>query len=135
MANNDSEDRYRYMGLEMIPTPRYDAKTDEPCPGTGWMWRVENGVMALKFNNDKVLISTVKGFEDYEDWDRGHDLQDVILRSAADGLSIPDALERVRKAFGNPTVVVALKDINESADELRPTAQQLLNPHRGTRNE
>ncbi|OIR42795.1 hypothetical protein [Corynebacterium sp. NML130628] len=129
MASNDSDDRYQYMGLEMIPTPRYDAKTDEPCTGTAWMWRVENGVIALEFNNDKVLTGTSYGFEDYKDWDRGDDLQDVILSAAVDGLSIPEALERVRKAFGNPTVIIALKDINESADELGPTAQQLVRPN------
>ena len=99
------------------------------------MWRVEHGVVALKFNNGKVLTGTVKGFDDYEDWDRGDALQDVILGSAADGLSIPEALERVRKAFGSHDVIVDLRDINESADELRPTAQQLLTPYRGTRNE
>lgn len=126
MANNDSEDRYRYMGLEMIPTPCYNAKTSEPCPGTAWMWRVEHGVMALKFNNDKVLTGTGYGFDDSKDWDRGDELQDVILSAAADGLSIPEALERVRRAFGNPDIIVDLKDINESADELRPTAQQLV---------
>lgn len=129
MASNDSDDRYRYMGLEMIPTPCYDAKTDEPCPGTGWMWRGENGVIALEFNNDKVLVGASNGFEDYVDWDRENALQDVILGSAADGLSIPEALERVRKAFGNPTVIIALKDINESADELGPTAHQLVRPN------
>ena len=102
MCSNDGEDRYRYMGLEMIPTPCYDAKTFEPCPGTAWMWRVENGVIALEFNNDKVLVGASNGFEDYVDWDRGHELQSVILRSAADGLSIPEALERVRKVFGPP---------------------------------
>ena len=127
MSSNDVEDRYRYMGLEMIPTPCYKAKTSEPCPGTAWMWRVENGVVALKFNNDKVLTGTGYGFDDYKDWDRGDDLQDVILSSAADGLSIPEALERVRKAFGHPTVIVALKDINKSADELGPTAHKLMN--------
>lgn len=127
MSSNDGEDRYRYMGLEMIPTPRYDAKTLETCPGTAWMWRVENGVIALKFNNDKVLTGTGRGFEDYVEWDRGDALQDVILGSAADELSIPEALERVRKAFGNPTVIVALKDINKSADELGPTAHKLMN--------
>lgn len=37
----------------------------------------------------------------------------MILSAAADGLSLPDALERVRKAFGNPDVIVDLKDINE----------------------
>lgn len=91
------------------------------------MWRVENGVVALKFNNGKVLTGTGYGFDDYKDWDRGDELQDVILSAAADGLSIPEALERVRKAFGNPTVVVALQDINESADELGPIAQKLRN--------
>lgn len=64
------------------------------------MWPVEKGVKALKFNNDKMLTCTESGFEDYVDWDRGHELQSVILRSAADGLSIPEALERVRKVFG-----------------------------------
>ena len=112
MASNDSDDRYRYMGLEMIPTPCCKAKTSEPCPGTGWMWRVGNGVMALKFNDDKVLTGTGYGFDDYKDWGRGGDLQDVILSAAADGLSLPDALERVSKAFGNPDVIVDLKDIN-----------------------
>ena len=68
MASNDSDDRYRYMGLEMIPTPCCKAKTSEPCPGTGWMWRVGNGVMALKFNDDKVLTGTGYGFDDYKDW-------------------------------------------------------------------
>ncbi|WP_141742277.1 hypothetical protein [Corynebacterium sp. HMSC08D02] len=135
MASNGSDDRYRYMGLEMIPTPCYNAKTSEPCPGTAWMWRVEHGVIALKFNNDKVLTGTGYGFDDYKDWGRGNALQDVILGSAADGLSIPEALDRVRKAFGNPDVIVDLRDINESADELRPTAQQLLAPYRGTCNE
>ncbi|WP_288858149.1 hypothetical protein [uncultured Corynebacterium sp.] len=127
MSSNDGEDRYRYMGLEMIPTPCYKAKTSKPCPGTAWMWRVENGVVALKFNNDKVLTGTGYGFDDYKDWDRGDDLQDVILGAAADRLSIPEALERVRKTFGNPTVIVALKDINESCDELGPTAHKLMN--------
>lgn len=126
MVSNDIEDRYRYMGLEMIPTPRYDAKTSEPCPGIGWMWRVENGVIALEFNNDEVLTGTEYGFEDYVDWGRENALQDVILGASADGLSIPEALERVRNAFGNPDVIVELKDLNESADELRPAAQQRL---------
>ena len=62
------------MGLEMIPTPCYDAKTFEPCRGTAWMWRVENGVIALELNNDKVLVGASNGFEDYVDWDRGHEL-------------------------------------------------------------
>lgn len=135
MVSNDIEGRYRYMGLEMIPTPCYKAETSEPRPGTAWMWRVENGVMALKFNDDKVLTGTSYGIEDYKDWVRGNALQDVVLGSAADGLSIPEAFERVRKAFGNPDVIVDLRDINESADELHPTAQQLLTPYRGTRNE
>ncbi|MCI6205784.1 MAG: hypothetical protein SPK00_07745 [Corynebacterium glucuronolyticum] len=127
MSNNGVDDRYRYMGLEMIPTPRYDALTSESSPGTGWMWRFKGGIVALKFANDKVLTCTGQGFSEAKDWDRGDEIQDVILDSAADGLSIPEALERVRKKFGEPDAVIDLPDVNNPAEEFCAKAQELLN--------
>ena len=128
MPDKNVDDRYRYMGLEMIPTPCYDALTHGPSHGTGWLYRFADKFVAVKFNDDKVLTGTnTEPFYPYQDWDRGDEIQDVILDSAAAGLSIPDALERVRKKFGEPDAVIDLADVNNPAEEFCAKAQELLN--------
>ncbi|MDO5033073.1 hypothetical protein [Corynebacterium sp.] len=56
---------------------------------------------------------------DVKDWDAGDELQDLIIACAENDVPVPQALEIVRREWGEPDIEIPLDDVNQSADPIR----------------
>lgn len=118
-------DRYKEMGLEMLPTRGYDVLSEHETPGTAWVYKTPRGVNVVKFDDISVLSSTSKKMEDFIDWDRGCAIQEVIHSAAVSGLSVRDALQKVKGTFGEPDLIVPLRTVDDAEPDVRPVLKKV----------
>ncbi|MDO4928955.1 MAG: hypothetical protein Q3976_07855 [Corynebacterium sp.] len=119
--------RYKPSGLEMIPTPRYAVRCLEGAkPGFVWLYEVPDGFVIMKSDGEKILTATSKNLRDLDADFYSNQLQDFLLDRATEGLSVPDALARVREHYGDPAYELACSDINDVEPEVRALVTSLV---------
>ena len=116
-------DRYKPMGLEMLPAKRYDIRATPDVPGAAWIYLGERGIATLAFDGQKVLSVKSKNMQDLRDNDLCNAMQRFILLCAEAGKTIEEAKTAVKKRFGDPAFVVPLKSINNPEPDVRPAIE------------
>ena len=121
-------DRYKEMGLEMLPTKRYMVVSEHGTPGTAWIYRGAQGFGVVCFDDIDVLYSGGgDAFDRYTDWDLGNYIQRLANDCAKRDLTIPEALQYIRKTLGEPVLVVHLSNVDDPGDkELIQAVESIL---------
>ncbi|AKK11694.1 hypothetical protein [Corynebacterium uterequi] len=112
-------DRYKAMGLEMLPSKHYNVRRQDKAPGTAWVYHAPKGVTVVKFDGEKILTATSKRLEDVNDWHASGVVQKYIVDCAERDIPPQDAIELVRQRFGEPDLVVQCADVNDVSPEVR----------------
>lgn len=113
-------DRYKEMGLEMLPNKHYAAWSDEPRPGLAMVYRTRDKVIPLICDEKRIFTcddSTVDA--SYYDWDAGDKLQGLIIDCADNDLTVAQALAVVREKWGQPDIELRVDDVNTAGPAIR----------------
>ena len=113
-------DRYKEMGLEMLPNTHYAAWSDEPRPGLAMVYRTRDKVIPVICDEKRIFTcddSTVD--DDVFDWRAGGKLQDLIIDCANNDLTVPEALAVVREKWGQPDIELRVDDVNTAGPAIR----------------
>ena len=113
-------DRYKEMGLEMLPNKHCAAWSDEPRPGLAMVYRTRDKVIPVICDEKRIFTcddSTVD--DDVFDWRAGGKLQDLIIDCANNDLTVPEALAVVREKWGQPDIELRVDDVNTAGPAIR----------------
>lgn len=113
-------DRYKEMGLEMLPNKHYDSWSDEPRPGLAMVYRTRDKVIPVICDEERIFTcddSTVDN--DIVDWDAGNKLQGLIIDCAGNDLTVAQALAVVREKWGQPDIELRVDDVNTAGPAIR----------------
>ena len=113
-------DRYKEMGLEMLPNKHYAAWSDEPRPGLAMVYRTRDKVIPVICDEKQIFTcddSTVDN--GIVDWDAGNKLQDLIIDCADNDLTVAQALAVVREKWGQPDIELRVDDVNTAGPAIR----------------
>lgn len=113
-------DRYKEMGLEMLPNKHYAAWSDEPRPGLAMVYRTRDKVIPVICDEERIFTcddSTVDN--DIVDWDAGNKLQGLIIDCADNDLTVAQALAVVREKWGQPDIGLRVDDVNTAGPAIR----------------
>ncbi|MFW8574428.1 hypothetical protein [Corynebacterium pseudodiphtheriticum] len=90
-------DRYKEMGLEMLPNKHYAAWSHEPRPGLAMVYRTRDKVIPVICDEKRIFTCDDSTVDDsIYDWPVGNDLQRLIIDCADNDLTVPEALEPVK---------------------------------------
>ena len=113
-------DRYKEMGLEMLPNKHYAAWSHEPRPGLAMVYRNRDKVIPVICDEERIFTcddSTVDN--DIVDWDAGNKLQGLIIDCADNDLTVAQALAVVREKWGQPDIELRVDDVNTAGPAIR----------------
>ena len=113
-------DRYKEMGLEMLPNKHYAAWSHEPRPGLAMVYRTRDKVIPVICDEKQIFTcddSTVDN--GIVDWDAGNKLQDLIIDCADNDLTVAQALAVVREKWGQPDIELRVDDVNTAGPAIR----------------
>ncbi|MDK4229286.1 MULTISPECIES: hypothetical protein [Corynebacterium] len=113
-------DRYKEMGLEMLPNKHYAAWSDEPRPGLAMVYRTRDKVIPLICDEEQIFTcddSTVDN--GIVDWDAGNKLQGLIIDCADNDLTVAQALAVVREKWGQSDIELRVDDVNTAGPAIR----------------
>ena len=113
-------DRYKEMGLEMLPNKHYDSWSDEPRPGLAMVYRTRDKVIPVICDEKQIFTcddSTVDN--GIVDWDAGNKLQGLIIDCADNDLTVAQALAVVREKWGQPDIELRVDDVNIAGPAIR----------------
>ena len=113
-------DRYKEMGLEMLPNKHYAAWSHEPRPGLAMVYRTRDKVIPVICDEKRIFTcddSTVDN--DIVDWDAGNKLQGLIIDCADNDLTVAQALAVVREKWGQPDIELRVDDVNTAGPAIR----------------
>ncbi|MDK8479093.1 hypothetical protein QP937_05850 [Corynebacterium pseudodiphtheriticum] len=113
-------DRYKEMGLEMLPNKHYASWSDEPRPGLAMVYRTRDKVIPVICDEKRIFTcddSTVDN--DIVDWDAGNKLQGLIIDCADNDLTVAQALAVVREKWGQPDIELRVDDVNTAGPAIR----------------
>ncbi|MDK4326122.1 hypothetical protein QPX54_06295 [Corynebacterium propinquum] len=113
-------DRYKEMGLEMLPNKHYAAWSHEPRAGIVWIYRTSGKVIPVLSDQEKILFCA-DGHVDASDfdWELGNVLQDLIIDCADNDLTVAQALAVVREKWGHPDIELKVDDVNTAGPAIR----------------
>ena len=113
-------DRYKEMGLEMLPNKHYAAWSHEPRAGIAWVYRTSGKVIPVVSDQEKILLCA-DGHVDASDfdWELGNVLQDLIIDCADNDLTVAQALAVVREKWGQPDIELRVDDVNTAGPAIR----------------
>ena len=95
-------DRYKEMGLEMLPNKHYAAWSHEPRAGIVWVYRTSGKVIPVLSDQEKILLCADGDVDASDfDWELGGVLQDLINDCADNDLTVPEALAVIRENGAN----------------------------------
>nr|DAX93943.1 MAG TPA: hypothetical protein [Caudoviricetes sp.] len=113
-------DRYKEMGLEMLPNKHYAAWSDEPRAGIVWVYRTSDKVIPVLSDQEEILLCADGDVDASDfDWKLGNDLQRLIIDCADNDLTVPEALTVIREKWGQPDIEFPVADVNDASPELR----------------
>ncbi|MDK4242830.1 hypothetical protein [Corynebacterium pseudodiphtheriticum] len=113
-------DRYKEMGLEMLPNKHYAAWSHEPRAGIVWVYRTSGKVIPVLSDQEKILLCADGDVDASDfDWELGGVLQDLINDCADNDLTVPEALAVIREKWGQPDIEISVADVNDASPELR----------------
>lgn len=113
-------DRYKEMGLEMLPNKHYAAWSREPRPGLAMVYRTRDKVIPVICDEKQIFTcddSTVDN--GIVDWDAGNKLQGLIIDCADNDLTVAQALAVVREKWGQPDIELRVDDVNTAGPAIR----------------
>ncbi|UQV55006.1 hypothetical protein [Corynebacterium pseudodiphtheriticum] len=113
-------DRYKEMGLEMLPNKHYAAWSHEPRAGIAWVYRTSGKVIPVVSDQEKILLCA-DGHVDASDfdWELGKNLQRLIIDCADNDLTVAQALAVVREKWGQPDIELRVDDVNIAGPAIR----------------
>lgn len=112
-------DRYKPMGLELLPSKHYHVKRPDVATGTAWVYQDGGKVAVIKFDGAKILTATSKNLMDIGGAARGDLMQDFLIDCAERDVPIEEAKSQFLEHFGQPDIVVEAADVNDVAPEVR----------------
>ncbi|MDK4282920.1 hypothetical protein [Corynebacterium propinquum] len=113
-------DRYKEMGLEMLPNKHYDSWSDEPRPGLAMVYRIRDKVIPVICDEKRIFTCDDSTVDDsIYDWPVGNDLQRLIIDCANNDLTVTQALAVVREKWGQPDIELKVDDINTAGPAIR----------------
>ncbi|MDK4291098.1 hypothetical protein [Corynebacterium pseudodiphtheriticum] len=113
-------DRYKEMGLEMLPNKHYAAWSHEPRPGLAMVYRTRDKVIPVICDEKRIFTCDDSTVDDsIYDWPVGNDLQRLIIDCADNDLTVPEALAVVREKWGQPDIELRVDDVNTAGPAIR----------------
>ena len=113
-------DRYKEMGLEMLPNKHYAAWSHEPRAGIVWVYRTSGKVIPVLSDQEKILLCADGDVNAPDfDWELGNVLQDLIIDCADNDLTVAQALAVVREKWGQPDIELRVDDVNTAGPAIR----------------
>ena len=113
-------DRYKEMGLEMLPNKHYAAWSDEPRPGLAMVYRTRDKVIPVICDEERIFTCDNSPVDaSYYDWDAGEKLQGLIIDCADNDLTVAQALAVVREKWGQPDIEIKVDDVNTAGPAIR----------------
>ncbi|WP_306515812.1 hypothetical protein [Corynebacterium sp.] len=113
-------DRYKEMGLEMLPNKHYDSWSDEPRSGLAMVYRTRDKVIPVICDEKRIFTCDNSPVDaSYYDWPVGNDLQRLIIDCADNDLTVPEALAVVREKWGQPDIEIKVDDVNTAGPAIR----------------
>lgn len=113
-------DRYKEMGLEMLPNKHYDSWSDEPRPGLAMAYRTPGKVIPVICDEKRIFTCDDSTVDDsIYDWPVGNDLQRLIIDCANNDLTVTQALAVVREKWGQPDIELKVDDVNTAGPAIR----------------
>ncbi|MDK8761407.1 hypothetical protein QP921_06555 [Corynebacterium pseudodiphtheriticum] len=113
-------DRYKEMGLEMLPNKHYDSWSDEPRPGLAMVYRTRDKVIPVICDEKRIFTCDDSTVDDsIYDWPVGNDLQRLIIDCANNDLTVTQALAVVREKWGQPDIELKVDDVNTAGPAIR----------------
>ena len=113
-------DRYKEMGLEMLPNKHYGAWSHEPRPGLAMVYRTRDKVIPVICDEKRIFTCDNSPVDaSYYDWDAGDKLQGLIIDCADNDLTVPEALAVVREKWGQPDIELKVDDVNTAGPVIR----------------
>ncbi|MDK4205998.1 hypothetical protein [Corynebacterium pseudodiphtheriticum] len=113
-------DRYKEMGLEMLPNKHYAAWSHEPRAGIVWVYRTSGKVIPVLSDQEKILLCADGDVNASDfDWELGNVLQDLIIDCADNDLTVAQALAVVREKWGQPDIELRVDDVNTAGPAIR----------------
>ncbi|MDK4338822.1 hypothetical protein QPX51_02270 [Corynebacterium pseudodiphtheriticum] len=113
-------DRYKEMGLEMLPNKHYAAWSHEPRAGIVWVYRTSGKVIPVLSDQEKILLCADGDVDASDfDWELGKNLQRLIIDCADNDLTVPEALAVIRKKWGQPDIELRVDDVNDAGPAIR----------------
>ncbi|MEJ4095829.1 hypothetical protein [Corynebacterium propinquum] len=113
-------DRYKEMGLEMLPNKHYAAWSDEPRPGLAMVYRTRDKVIPVICDEERIFTCDNSPVDaSYYDWDAGDKLQGLIIDCADNDLTVAQALAVVREKWGQPDIEIEVDDVNTAGPAIR----------------
>lgn len=113
-------DRYKEMGLEMLPNKHYAAWSDEPRPGLAMVYRTRDKVIPVICDEKRIFTCDDSTVDDAVfDWGAGGKLQDLIIDCADNDLTVAQALAVVREKWGQHDIELRVDDVNTAGPAIR----------------
>ena len=113
-------DRYKEMGLEMLPNKHYAAWSREPRPGLAMVYRTRDKVIPVICDEKRIFTCDNSPVDaSYYDWREGNDLQRLIIDCADNDLTVAQALAVVREKWGQPDIELRVDDVNTAGPAIR----------------
>ncbi|MDK8551760.1 hypothetical protein [Corynebacterium pseudodiphtheriticum] len=113
-------DRYKEMGLKMLPNKHYDSWSDEPRPGLAMVYRTRDKVIPVICDEKRIFTCDDSTVDDsIYDWPVGNDLQRLIIDCANNDLTVTQALAVVREKWGQPDIELKVDDVNTAGPAIR----------------
>lgn len=113
-------DRYKEMGLEMLPNKHYGAWSHEPRPGLAMVYRTRDKVIPVIRGEKRIFTCDNSPVDaSYYDWREGNDLQRLIIDCANNDLTVTQALAVVREKWGQPDIELNVDDVNDAGAAIR----------------
>ena len=113
-------DRYKEMGLEMLPNKHYGAWSHEPRPGIAMVYRTRDKVIPVICDEKRIFTCDDSTVDDsIYDWRVGNDLQRLIIDCADNDLTVAQALAVVREKWGQPDIELRVDDVNTAGPAIR----------------
>lgn len=113
-------DRYKEMGLEMLPNKHYAAWSHEPRPGLAMVYRTRDKVIPVICDEKRIFTCDDSTVNDAVfDWDAGDKLQGLIIDCADNDLTVAQALAVVREKWGQSDIELRVDDVNTAGPAIR----------------
>ncbi|QQU78756.1 hypothetical protein I6I73_08180 [Corynebacterium striatum] len=112
-------DRYKPMGLELLPSKHYHVKRPDRAAGVVWIFKTANGICPVKSDDSLILTTTAKKMFDLVDLEVGGAMQDFLIACAESDVPIEEAKRRFLEHFGDPDLIVEAADVNDVSPEVR----------------